>query len=141
MGSDHAGYNLKEKLKKMLEEEGYEILDRGTHDESSVDYPDYAKAVSEDILNGKADFGILICGTGIGMSMSANRYKGIRAALCSYPKMAELARKHNDANVLVMGGRLVSPTLAKWIADVFFNTEFEGGRHERRIKKMDELGR
>ena len=141
IGSDHAGYELKERLKRMLEEEGYEIVDRGCHSEESVDYPDYARLVSEDVLNGMADYGILICGTGIGMSISANRYRGIRAALCLYPKMAELARRHNDANILVMGGRLLSSSMAKWIAEVFLKTEFEGGRHERRVKKMDELGR
>ncbi len=141
MGSDHAGYELKEKLKKMLENEGYEILDRGCYGEESVDYPDYAKLVSEDILNGLADRGILICGTGIGMSMSANKYKKIRAALCLYPKMAELARKHNDANILVLGGRLISPAMAKWITDTFLKTRFEGGRHAKRVRKMESLGR
>ncbi|RKX54622.1 MAG: ribose 5-phosphate isomerase B [Thermotoga sp.] len=140
MGSDHAGYELKEKLKKMLENEGYEILDRGCYGEESVDYPDYAKLVSEDILNGLADRGILICGTGIGMSMSANKYKKIRAALCLYPKMAELARKHNDANILVLGGRLISPAMAKWITDTFLKTRFEGGRHAKRVRKMESLG-
>ncbi len=139
IASDHAGFELKEKIKHYLLEKGVEVLDHGTHSPASVDYPDFAKKVVTSVLNGEVDYGILLCGTGIGMSISANRYKGIRAALCLFPDMARLARAHNNANVLVLPGRLVGPDLAFWIVDTFLTTPFEAGRHERRVQKIDEV--
>ncbi|MCD6450719.1 MAG: ribose 5-phosphate isomerase B [Thermotogaceae bacterium] len=138
IGSDHAGFELKEYIKRYLKEKNIEVLDVGTHSEESVDYPDFAKKVCEEVRNG-ADFGILICGTGLGMSIAANKCRRIRAALCLYPDMARLARQHNNANVLVMAGRLMGKELAGWTVDAFLSAEFEGGRHERRIKKLEEI--
>lgn len=137
VGSDHAGFELKEHSKKYLEEKGYEIIDCGTHSSESVDYPDYGKKVGETVASGKADYGVAICGSGIGISIAANKVKGIRAALVSEPLSAKLARQHNNANVLSMGGRLTGTQMAEEILDVFFSTEFEGGRHERRVSKLD----
>lgn len=139
LGSDHAGFKLKEALKGFLISKNLKVLDEGAYSEDAVDYPDFAKKVADDIKNKNADFGILICGTGIGMSIAANRIKGIRAALCLFPEMAKLARSHNDANVLVLPGRLISSELAQWITEVFLNEKFEGGRHEKRVKKIEEM--
>lgn len=139
IASDHAGFAMKKELIDFLNSAGYEVVDYGPSSEESVDYPDYAAKVAEAICGGTAERGILICGTGLGMSIAANRYKGVRAALCLYPEMARMTRKHNNANVLVLSGRLIGVELARRIAEVFFETEFEGGRHERRIKKIDEL--
>ncbi len=139
LGSDHAGFKLKEALKGFLISKDFKVLDEGTYSEDSVDYPDFAKKVANDIKSKNADFGILICGTGIGMSIAANRIKGIRAALCWFPEMARLARLHNDANVLVLPGRLISSELAQWITEVFLSERFEGGRHEKRVKKIEEM--
>lgn len=139
LGSDHAGFKLKEALKGFLISRNLKVLDEGTYSEDAVDYPDFAKKVADDIKNKNADFGILICGTGIGMSIAANRIKGIRAALCLFPEMARFARSHNDANVLVLPGRLISSELAQWITEVFLNEKFEGGRHEKRVKKIEEM--
>lgn len=139
IGSDHAGFKLKEALKGFLISKSLKVLDEGTYSEDAVDYPDFAKKVADDIKNKNADFGILICGTGIGMSIAANRIKGIRAALCLFPEMARLARSHNDANVLVLPGRLISSELAQWITEVFLSENFEGGRHEKRVKKIEEM--
>jgi len=136
MGSDHAGYQLKEYLKTKLIEEGFSVLDHGVNSEELADYPDYAEKVARDVMDERVDFGILICGTGLGMSIAANKFKGIRAALCLYPFMAELARKHNDANILVLSGRLIGRDLAWSIVRTFYSTEFEGGRHEKRIRKI-----
>lgn len=139
LGSDHAGFKLKEALKGFLISRDFKVLDEGTYSEDSVDYPDFAKKVANDIKSKNADFGILVCGTGIGMSIAANRIKGIRAALCLFPEMARLARLHNDANVLVLPGRLISSELAQWITEVFLSERFEGGRHEKRVKKIEEM--
>lgn len=139
IGSDHAAFELKEKVKEYLMNKGIVVIDCGTYSIESVDYPDYAKKVSEKLHSKECNFGILMCGTGIGMSIAANKIKGIRAALCLFPDMATYARKHNDANVLVLPGRLMGIELAKWTVDAFLNSSFEGGRHERRVKKIEEL--
>ena len=138
LASDHAGFQLKEFIKEHLAGRGVAPLDLGTDTTQSVDYPDYAKKVCEKILDGGAEKGILICGTGLGMSIMANRYKGIRGALCHDHFTALAARSHNDANVLVLGGRILGADLAKEIVDTWLDTPYEGGRHERRIKKFDE---
>ncbi|MEA2066237.1 MAG: ribose 5-phosphate isomerase B [Thermotogota bacterium] len=137
LGSDHAGFELKEHVKEYLKQQKIEIIDYGTDSNRSVDYPDYGKKVAKAVQSGEFDRGIVICGTGIGISMVANKYKNVRAALCLYPKMAEMARKHNNANVLAMGGRLVAPQLALDILEVFLKTDFEGGKHKRRVDKID----
>ena len=136
--SDHGGYELKEFLKKFAQEWGYAILDCGTSSIDSVDYPDYIEPVVKEVLKGAQ--GVMICGSGIGMSIGANRFKGIRAALCMNNQMAQLARTHNDANVLVLGERLVSKEQALSCLDVFLNNTFEEGRHTHRVAKLDELG-
>jgi len=138
IGSDHAGFNLKEAIADYLEKKGYEVKDCGTFDTASVDYPDFVPCVVKVVKEGGR--GVLICGTGIGMSISANRYRGVRAARCLDVFSCEMARKHNDANILVLGGRLMGEELAFRVLDVFLNTEFEGGRHKRRLDKIDELG-
>lgn len=139
IASDHAGFFLKEKIKDFLQKEGHEVLDMGTYSSVSVDYPEYGFKAVEKLLKGEAERGILICGTGIGMSIIANRFPGIRAALCHEPFSAQMARRHNNANVLVLGGRLVGDGMAVEIVRVFLTTEFEAGRHERRILLIDEL--
>lgn len=139
IGCDQAGYELKQEIMKYLEEKGIDYKDCGTYSADAVDYPVYAKAVVKEILSGNADKGILICGTGIGMSMTANRYKGIRAALCGDCFSAEATRLHNDANVLCMGARVTGPGLAVKITETFLNTPFSGAeRHARRVKMIDE---
>lgn len=139
LASDHAGYDLKETIKSYLTEKKYEVIDLGPYSSDSVDYPDFAKKLTNEVLTKKAEFGIGICGTGIGISISCNRVKGIRAALCSEPVSAELTRKHNNANILNLGARIVGDELAKGIVEVFLNTEFEGGRHQRRIDKIESM--
>tara|TARA_B100000085_G_scaffold106992_1_gene97537 strand:+ start:5394 stop:5816 length:423 start_codon:yes stop_codon:yes gene_type:complete len=136
IGCDHAGFHLKERVNKWLLENGYSIRDFGTTTEESVDYPDFAHAVSQSIEQGDTNMGVLICGTGIGMTMSANRHKGIRAALCKDGNACEMARKHNDANVLCIGARNTNPAILFDMLGCFFNTEFEGGRHQKRIEKI-----
>ena len=136
IGADHGGYALKEVLKDYLVSAGYEINDFGTHDENSVDYPDIAKPVCESVASGDSKLGILVCGTGIGMNMCANKYKGIRAAQCSDTFSAKMTRQHNNANVLTLGGRVIGPELAKEIVREFLTNEFLGGRHEIRVNKM-----
>ncbi len=138
LASDHAGFDLKELVKEHLSGRGFTAVDLGPGSPQSVDYPDYARKVCEAILSGKASRGVLICGTGLGMSMMANRYRGIRGALCHDHFTASAARRHNDANVLVMGGRILGPDLAREIVDTWLDTPFEGERHERRIRKIDE---
>lgn len=138
IGSDHAGFRLKEIIKNFLKTKGIEVEDFGTHTEESVDYPDYAFKVTEAVSTGEFDFGILVCGTGIGMSISANKVKGIRAALCNDLYTAHASREHNNANVLCMGGRVVGDEVAKEIVNTFLNAKFEGGRHERRINKIED---
>lgn len=138
VGCDHAAVNLKKALTAHLTEKGIEFIDLGT-DGESCDYPDIAKAVCEKITSGGAEKGILLCGTGIGMSMAANKIKGIRAAACSDCFSARYTRLHNDANVLCMGERVVGIGLALELADIFLETEFEGGRHQRRIDLISEI--
>lgn len=136
LGSDHGGFDLKEALEVYLIEQGHDVFDQGTHSLDSVDYPDYAKAVGEAVLENEGSLGIVICGTGIGISIAANKIKGIRAALCSEEFSARMARRHNDANVLALGGRTTGVELAKSIVDAFLNNEFEGDRHARRVQKI-----
>jgi ribose 5-phosphate isomerase B len=138
LASDHAGYDLKEIIKEHLSVRGVKAVDLGTDSTESVDYPDYARKVCEAVLAGSSNRGILICGTGLGMSMMANRYKGIRAALCHEHFTARAARSHNDSNVLVLGGRILGTDLVKEIVDTWLDTPFEGGRHEKRINKFDD---
>jgi len=139
LGADHAGWELKEALKAWLIENGHQILDFGTHSPDSVDYPDYALEVAESVASGKAERGLLVCGTGIGMAMTANKVPGIRAALCSDPFMARMSREHNDANVLTLGGRLMDGELGLEILQMWLGTEFAGGRHERRLAKIAQI--
>ncbi|HOB33110.1 MAG TPA: ribose 5-phosphate isomerase B, partial [Verrucomicrobiota bacterium] len=137
IGADHAGYELKEELKRHIKQRGLTVTDFGTHSKDSTDYPDYAQAVSQAVAARKAHFGVLICTTGVGMSMAANKVPGIRAALVSDESTAAVTRQHNDANVLCLAARTTSPEQARKIADTFFATRFEGGRHERRVNKME----
>ena len=136
IGSDHGGFALKNQVIEHLKENGVEFKDIGCYSEESVDYPDIAEAVCKSILSGESEKGILICGTGIGISISANKFKGIRAACCSDVFSAKFTRLHNDANVLCMGGRVVGTGLANMMVDEFLGTEFEGGRHQRRLDKI-----
>ena len=136
MAADHAGYPLKETLKADLAARGLAVLDLGTHSAESVDYPDFAAKLARALKDGKAERGVLICGTGIGISIAANRYAHVRAALCSEPVGARLARQHNDANVLVLGARLIGPEVARDCLSVFLATDFEGGRHSARVGKL-----
>jgi ribose 5-phosphate isomerase B len=137
VGSDHAGFRLKEYLRELLAKEGHELRDFGVHDETSMDYPDIARPLASAVAGGEYERGILICGSGIGMSIVANRMRGARAALVSEPLSARMCRLHNDANILCMGGRMIGPEMAAEIARVFLATAFEGGRHARRVKKME----
>jgi ribose 5-phosphate isomerase B len=138
LGSDHAGYEYKEKLKTYLKELGHEYRDFGPSTTDTVDYPDYAAIVAQAVVDGKCSLGILICGTGIGMSIAANKHRGIRAASCESVTAARLARSHNDANVLAIGGRVVGWEVAMDIVKTFLSTRFDGGdRHKRRISKLD----
>jgi ribose 5-phosphate isomerase B len=137
IGADHAGYDYKERLKKYLLEKDFEIADKGTFSVDSVDYPDFAHPVANAVLNKEADAGILICGSANGVAITANRHHGIRAAICWTNEVAELARKHNDANIICIPSRFVSFELAKSMTDFFIKTAFEKGRHERRVEKID----
>ena len=139
LASDHAGYALKEELKKHFDEKGVRYTDCGTNGTASVDYPEFAHRLCAAIAEGKSDLGILVCGTGIGMSMAANKHPGIRAACVSDTFSARMTRMHNDANVLCMGARVVGSGLAMKIVDVFLETPFEGGRHARRVAKIHEI--
>lgn len=136
IGSDHAGYLVKDMIVDHLKQNNIKITDLGCNTPDSVDYPDYAKKVCAEILQDRAEFGILVCGTGIGMSMAANKIVTIRAAVCNDVYAAEMTRKHNDANVLCLGARTVNPSIVRDIVNVFLKTEFEGGRHETRIRKF-----
>ena len=136
IGSDHGGYELKQEIMAHLKETGVEFRDYGTFTTDSCDYPDYAQKVCAAVNAGEAKYGILICGTGIGISMAANKIHGIRAALCGDYFSAKYTRKHNDANVLCLGGRTIGPGLACELVDVFLSTDFEGGRHQRRVDKI-----
>ena len=133
---DHGGFYLKEQIVNYLLKKSFKTIDLGTKDPSSVDYPDYSKILVDNMKNELDCIGILLCGTGIGMSIAANRYSHIRAALCTDEDMARLSRQHNDANVLVIGGRTTSLNSAKKIIDAFVSTEFEKGRHKKRLKKI-----
>ena len=139
LGSDHGGFKLKNEIISYLKENGYEIKDFGTYTTESCDYPEYAQKVAEVVANKEFDFGILVCGTGIGISMSANKVPGIRAAICSDTFSAHATREHNNANILALGERVVGPGLAIDIVKTFLNSEFEGGRHQNRIDKISEI--
>lgn len=138
IGCDHAGYPLKMAVEDELLKEGYEIIDLGTDSTEPVDYPGYGKAVGEAVARGLAERGIVICGSGIGISIAANKVKGVRCALCTSVEMAEMSRRHNDANVLAMGARMIEQDLAFKIVDRWFETGFEGGKHLRRINMLDD---
>ena len=139
LGSDHGGYNLRHKIKDHLEEKGYDVVDFGTYEQVSVDYPDYALKVSLAITEGECDLGVLVCGTGLGISIAANKVKGIIAAPVSDTFSAEMARRHNNANILALGERVVGEGLALKIVDAFFEASFEGGRHASRVDKIIEI--
>lgn len=139
IASDHGGFELKEIVKKHLEERGVEVADLGTNSDASVDYPVYGKACGEAVVSGEADCGIVVCGTGIGISIAANKVKGVRCGLCTSVEMAQLTKQHNNANVLALGGRTTPAELALQIVDAWLDTEFEGGRHERRTGMLDEM--
>lgn len=140
IASDHAGVELKSLIKGELEAMGRQVLDLGTHGTESVDYPDFADAVAEALHDGRASQGVLVCGTGIGISIAANRHGHVRAALCQDTTGARLARAHNDANVLVLGARLIGAEAARDCVRTFFSTSFEGGRHARRVAKLGGAG-
>ena len=137
LGSDHAGLALKRELVTVLQKRGETVVDLGCDSEQSCDYPDFGHAVAKGIAEGRYRLGVLVCGTGIGMSIAANRHRGVRAALCTEALAARMSREHNDANVLCMGARIVGPGLAVAILEAFLDGRFEGGRHERRVKKLD----
>ena len=139
VASDHGGFALKNIVKAHLIERGFKVVDLGTDSEASVDYPVYGKACGEAVASGKADIGIVVCGTGIGISIAANKVKGIRCGLCTSVEMAKLTKQHNNANILALGGRTTAPDLAVEIVDAWLDTEFEGGRHERRTAMLDEM--
>lgn len=136
IGADHAGFEYKEALKKMLEEQGWNVDDKGTYSMDSVDYPDFAHPVAEGVATGKASFGVLICGSGNGVCITANKHAGVRAALCWNDELASLARQHNDANLICLPARFISLELAETILKTFSTTAFEGGRHARRVEKI-----
>lgn len=136
MAADHAGYTMKEALKSLLEERGYEIKDFGTHSEESMDYPDVAHPLAEAVESGSVDFGVALCGSGNGISITLNKHQGVRAALCWKPELAALAKQHNNANVLSLPARFISLEEAKAIVAAYLDAEFEGGRHQRRIDKI-----
>jgi len=137
IGTDHAGFAVKPFVIEYLEKKGIEVEDLGTYSTESVDYPDYAHKVANAVLENEGTKGILICGSGIGMSLAANKHKGIRAALCHDAYTAEMARRHNDANILCFGERVVGVGVIESILEAWLTHEFEGGRHERRVKKID----
>ena len=136
MGADHAGYQLKDKIKKHLQQQGIDVRDEGTSSVESVDYPDYARAVAHDVSQGRADLGILVCGSGIGMTIAANKVDGIRAANVRTEYEAQMSREHNNANVLALGARVIGDDDAVGIVDKWLATQFAGGRHERRVEKI-----
>ncbi|MFN9455865.1 MAG: ribose 5-phosphate isomerase B [Acidobacteriota bacterium] len=139
IGSDHAGFELKEQLRETLRAAGYEVADLGTASTESTDYPDYAAAVARAVRDGQADKGILVCSSGVGMSIAANKIKGIRAALGTNPEEVSFVRRHNDANVLAIGAKYTGAALAGELVNHFLTTEFEGGRHQRRLDKIKVL--
>lgn len=141
IGCDHVGFILKDEIKNHLKDQGIEIIDKGTYSTERTDYPLYGKAVAEAIQKGEADLGILICGTGVGISITANKLRGIRAVVCSEPYSARLSRQHNDTNILAFGARVVGSGLAKMIVDNWLAGEFEGERHQRRIDLISQIER
>ena len=138
-GCDHGGFSLKTVLIEQLIESGHEVLDLGTHSNERVDYPDFAEAVAKSVASGEAEFGLLVCGSGIGVCMVANKISGIRAATIHDVTSAHLSREHNDANIICMGERLIGPEVAKEALDVFLASEFQEGRHLNRVKKIDKI--
>ncbi len=138
-GADHAGWEQKDALVRSVTAAGHEVVDCGTGGDDSVDYPDFAETVARTVAGGDADRGILVCGTGIGMSIAANKVAGIRAAKCNDPEEARLCREHNDANVLCLGARVVDPSVMTEMVTAFLETDFAGGRHQRRVGKMTAL--
>ena len=138
---DHGAFDLKERLKAHLLEQGHQVADCGTNSTDSCDYPDFAQAAARLVADGACERGVVLCTTGIGMSIAANKVKGVRCALCHEPLSAEMTRRHNDANMLAMGAGVTGGNLAERILDVFLSTEFEGGRHQRRVDKIMELER
>ena len=139
IGCDHGGIVLKPVVEEVLKKNGIEVVDYGCYDENSVDYPDYALKVAEAVSQGQVDKGIILCGTGIGISLAANKVPGIRAAVCSEPYSAKLIVEHNNANIIAMGARMVGPELAKMIVDEFFGAKFQGGRHEMRVNMISDI--
>ena len=139
LGSDHAGFQLKEAIKKYLECHDIQYKDFGTYSEDSVDYPVYAYKVSNAVINKECNLGILCCGTGIGISMAANKVKGIRAAVCTDEFCAEMTRRHNNANILCLGGRVISEELAVKLTEIFLNTGFDGGKHLKRVNMINDI--
>jgi ribose 5-phosphate isomerase B len=140
LACDHAGFQLKEQIREQLKTAGHEVLDRGAFDENSVDYPDYGVLAARDVADGFAERAVLVCGSGVGMCMVANKVRGVRAALCTSAELAEMSRRHNDANALCLGARFTDPDLAHKILDTWLKTDFEGGRHQRRVDKIGNLG-
>lgn len=139
IGADHAGYELKERIKQRLAQEGNEIHDKGTHSTDSVDYPDFARMVGEEVAKKDADLGVLVCGSGIGMSIAANKVPGIRAAHVTNMYEAQMAREHNNANIVTVGARVLDEWTAIQAVETFLHTRFAGGRHERRVQKIMEI--
>jgi ribose 5-phosphate isomerase B len=139
LGADHAGYELKDKIKQHLSGQGIEVQDQGTNSSDSVDYPDFARKVAETVADQRATYGVLVCGTGIGMAISANKVPGIRAANCDTVFEAQMSREHNDANILALGARVLEPAAAMEIVDTWIKTNFAGGRHQRRVDKIHEI--
>ena len=139
LGSDHGGYSLKQHVIAHLEERGISYQDFGCYSTESCDYPDFGRAAAQAVADGSCQLGIVICTTGIGISIAANKVKGIRCALCSEPLSAEMTRRHNDANMLAMGGGMIGPNMAARIVDAFLDTDFEGGRHQRRVDKISAI--
>ena len=137
LGADHGGFELKNKIKHYLEQRNFEIIDFGTNSMDSVDYPSFAKSVGNAVVNKEANFGILVCGTGIGISIAANKISGVRCALCTNTTMARLTREHNDANIIAFGERIIGDALALEMVETFLNTKFEGGRHCRRVSMIE----
>lgn len=139
VASDHGGFALKEQIKEHLKNRGFDLLDLGTNSEESVDYPTFGKACGEAVSSGKADLGVVCCGTGIGIGIAANKVHGVRCAIATNEYMAEMTKKHNNANVLALGGRVLEAQQALKIVDTWLDTEFEGGRHQRRVDMLDEM--
>lgn len=139
IGADHAGFELKQQLRDKLVRDGHEVVDKGTNSPESVDYPDYAAAVARDVAEGAADRGVLVCSSGVGMSIAANKVRGVRAALGTNEEEVRLTREHNDANILTLGVKFTDPATASRLVDVFLNSGFDGGRHTRRIEKIKQL--